>query len=405
MKFKIHRIQSLAIWLLIGFLSLLTVKWLFYGFDYLLSFDNKTLDLWIHSTEQHYVFRGINPYVMAKQHSLSYTTTLKYYPPEGGRVGAAYFPWSRSIIIGGLLYFLRWPEVRYYFAFLYLIAIGAIFAWTYSLSKEYSHKTQILLCLSFTACTALFSNLWLGQTTLIISGFLVAAFFCHQRRYTISTGIFLALSFLKPTLSAFFLPALFIKKGRGAVLVAIGYLAIATIEALIRTDTDLLTWLTLSLESGSSLKTSGYSLLSVASPAFISIGLNPKYGVLLIAILTGLGAIILMWSFRHEPLEVHFAIAAIANRLGTYHHPYDNLIILFLLIPLGVMACRTNERIAIVGFFLVGLSLWYPVKWSHVALYQNFQMLAWVVGLVIFLSQINRSKPLQQHKSIINLTD
>ena len=384
--------RNLTIFMLVGVLSLLTVKWFFYGFDYLLSFEKTPIDLLMHWTEQNYTFRGINPYLLAKESSLSYENTSKYYTPDGGIIGAAYFPWSRSLLIGGLLYFPSWPGVRYYFAALYFVAICVIVAWIYGLTQRCGQKQRILLCLSFTACSSLFSNLWLGQTTLIITAFLATTFWCHQKKHNIAAGILLALSFLKPTLSAFFMPALLIKRGAVAVIVAISYLSIATVEALFKTNTDLPTWLGLSLESGSRLKTTGYSLLSLASPMLTSMGINPKYGVLLVAAVTGLVAIILMWNFRHAPLEVHFAIAAIANRLGTYHNPYDNLIVLFLLIPLGIMAFRTKERIILLGFSLVALSLWNPLKWSHYTPYQNFQMISWIVGLGIFLSRVNLSK-------------
>jgi hypothetical protein len=71
----------------------------------------------------------------------------------------------------------------------------------------------------------------------------------------------------------------------------------------------------------------------------------------------GLG-ILIRW--RNAPMIDLFAIAAIADRLWTYHRFYDNIILVFLLAAIGGAVVRNPKWVGVAILIGLGSTLWLP---------------------------------------------
>ena len=82
------------------------------------------------------------------------------------------------------------------------------------------------------------------------------------------------------------------------------------------------------------------------------------------------------------------AIAGLAARLFTYHRPYDDLLLVFLLVALTVRWMKRPTPSLEMATLAVGLSLWLPLgfgwKWPFAAM----QHLCWVSGAVVLTRDI-----------------
>ena len=67
--------------------------------------------------------------------------------------------------------------------------------------------------------------------------------------------------------------------------------------------------------------------------------------------------------------------------------------LLFLLLALGIDAARKQSRLGILGFLVVGVSLWAPGRFCDWTMFQVFQILAWLFGLIVLLSGQGRNLP------------
>lgn len=376
--------RNVLFWFVATILLLLSLKWILAGFQFLLfsQIPGEPRDLLCHWTEQQYVNRNLNPYL---------PDTPRLDLPEH-KICVAHFPWLRSFLTGWLLYTADLPFVRYYYALIELVAIGVIIWWVWHTFHDSNRQVKIILSLSVTACSSIFTNLWVGQLAIILSGLLCLTLIFYNTWKPILPGLFLGFSLIKPTVTAFFLPAVVFHGGFGIAIVALVYVGIATMDVLIRTQTGLLEWMSLILQSGDKISSQGNSLLSLMLPIFKWLGLSKQESLLLVLAIVSCITLVLMIIYRKAPLTTLFAIAAVGGRFATYHRAYDNFMMIFLLVPLGYLAFKYSTKLLWFGFILVALSLWGSVKMSQNDLYQLFQLLAWMIGLAILL--------ISQHKYI-----
>jgi hypothetical protein len=125
----------------------------------------------------------------------------------------------------------------------------------------------------------------------------------------------------------------------------------------------------------------GYSLNNLLEATGVSLQMAMKLAALL-AIGLAFG---LLWLFRFSSALVLYAIASVATRAWCYHKLYDNIILSFLLLSLGLLAWETRGRGAWTAFLLVGFTLWMPGRLVHEDLWTVIQWLFWVAGLAVLL--------------------
>src|SRR5262249_35288815 len=115
-------------------------------------------------------------------------------------------------------------------------------------------------------------------------------------------------------------------------------------------------------------------------------GINPKVATLVTMVIVVIPAILLMRSSRVQAPLTSFAIAAVAGRLWTYHRYYDDMMLVFLVIALGVLALRHQScRLLWMAFLAVGVSVWTPGRVIVLPAFQLVQISTWFIGTTILL--------------------
>ena len=102
--------------------------------------------------------------------------------------------------------------------------------------------------------------------------------------------------------------------------------------------------------------------ISSFSSLMLALHVDRKVATPLAAITGFLLAGVLMWLWRNGRTLTLFAIAATTGRLWSYHHPYDDVTLIFLIVALGELVLTHRSRGTVFAFCLVGLSLWRPYR-------------------------------------------
>ena len=100
--------------------------------------------------------------------------------------------------------------------------------------------------------------------------------------------------------------------------------------------------------------------ISSFSSVLLDLHLDRKIATPLAAITGLLLAGVLMWLWRNSSTLTLFAIAATTGRLWAYHRPYDDVMLIFLIVALGKLVMTHRSIGTVFAFCLVGLSLWAP---------------------------------------------
>jgi hypothetical protein len=97
----------------------------------------------------------------------------------------------------------------------------------------------------------------------------------------------------------------------------------------------------------------------------MDLGLSSGVAFVLSAAVGGAVAIIAGWKFRTSSLDILFAIAAVVSRYWTHHDLYDDLVLMFLLIPVARVVLDRNSAWWWGLFALFGISLWIPSRYAN----------------------------------------
>ncbi|HVP31937.1 MAG TPA: glycosyltransferase 87 family protein [Myxococcota bacterium] len=353
------------------------------------------IDLRYRWMEERYFARRQNPLDQVRlalgrveEGSAAVTVDPEIGPMPPKAVG--YPPWS---LVTGLALAppIAFPATRIWMALLDVAALAAIARLAWRELRDLGREEALV---GVAASLALVSNLFTvsaGQYGLVVNALVLAALGLAGRGRGIVAGLCLALALVKPQSAGLF-ALLFLVRGwlvplltAGVVLVAEAALALAWIRASpLRFANDLY-----ALASG--LWGEGYGPLAL----LLGHGGDPGRLVPLLGA-AGLGlALGLVVAWRRATLLVQLAIAAVIGRLWTYHHTYDNVMLVFLLLALLRAALEQPSRPLVVGALgAVAATLVAPVSWRlHHALpvLQAAHVLAWIGGLAVLLAATPRS--------------
>ncbi|MEA2648482.1 MAG: hypothetical protein QOG61_917, partial [Candidatus Binataceae bacterium] len=89
----------------------------------------------------------------------------------------------------------------------------------------------------------------------------------------------------------------------------------------------------------------------------------------------------ILWRNRDRSPMLLFAIAAVMSRLWTYNLNTSNLILVFLLLALWLLAIETRDMRATGLFIAVGASLWVPASLSEHHVVQLAEHVTWLAGI------------------------
>jgi hypothetical protein len=208
------------------------------------------------------------------------------------------------------------------------------------------------------------STLAQGQFAIICTGFIALQMMLLQRGRPVLAGVCWAFAMLKPHVGvAFAALFLFNRQWRGLVA-GIGVLAALSALALVWTGVPLLA----PLEEW----VSRHSMRFIAEPEGISpgrlaewLGWNHRVvqysaiGMIFAALCT---VAFTTWRIRIDELLIPAALCAALGRVFIYHRPYDNVMLLPLLLAAIATALRVRNSAAIAVAVAVACTLWVPLR-------------------------------------------
>ena len=266
-------------------------------------------------------------------------------------------------------YAFHWPRHRVGAALWYALAQGlALFGlctWAWRTGGRVAGVPppwRMPLALGFMVAvlpmTAISRTLRWGNYGLIVVALLAAAHLALARRRTLTAGLLVAVSLIKPTLSLPFLLPLATFRRAAGLAVALLATAAAAIVAASWAGTEPLGMLRRSLEHVVPVAHQGTGLVAAGHAAgFDNAMLLQILGVGICAT-----AWWIVWHRRHDDPLVSFAACGVAARFFTYHRLYDDVLLVFLAVALLRLAARSRRWLDACIAAAVILSLWTPTS-------------------------------------------
>jgi hypothetical protein len=284
-------------------------------------------------------------------------------------------------VSGALLYAPPWPVVRWFFALAQVLALAVIARFAAAQGRVGGRVGSCLLAVSCLAVSAHCTTLGVGQV-----GTLVVALLClaHDAASTGRPGIaglLVGVANLKPSIAGPFLLPFLIRPRRRTWIGAGAYLLLASAVAWWATATPPHELLRQMLWGAAILQEAGSGLHRLLPGDVAHAARTP----LLLAVTVSVATLGLLRRLGGRPLLQHFAVAAVAGRLWTYHRDYDNGMLLFLLVAVGRLALERGSPWRLLAFLAVGASLWAPARLTAAMPVPLAQHLVWIAGLAWLL--------------------
>jgi hypothetical protein len=337
--------------------------------------------------EQHYVFRGKDPsLVWERQNAVekglqvpvrAQNATLE---PDLGPLAGAYPPWA--YVTGALFTWTSsFQTARALFAAANLVTLAWLLAWAIRLGSVGFGLSGWVLSLSVFATGSICTTFGNGQYGVMVLAALAGTALFAERGNWLLAGVLFAAALTKVTLAAPFALALLFSKYIKTVATACIYIACASGVVALSVHSDPVTMVKGMFSAEEHVANQGYSLIN----PLMFLGMNARLAMIIAAMGTiGIGSAV-MWLIRREQLLTQFAIAGVVSRLWTYHSQYDNLIMLFLLMALGMLPGH-SKRVRIT-FAVAGFALWAPARACDFAAFRVFQLVAWIACSAILVLQ------------------
>ena len=201
----------------------------------------------------------------------------------------------------------------------------------------------------------------IGQLGLVVAAGIAGMLWLLERPVlwrSLAAGLLLGVAIVKPILAAPFLGVPVVKGRWVTAGVAVLYVALASLVTWAWTGLDPLTWLAALSEHGSHFAHKGFGPQRLLERP----GIDREAAMQIIALtVAGLTAVVMIARRRASPLALA-AVAATAARFWTYHKTYDDTILAFPLLAVGLLALTNGGRPAWAAFLALGLSLWLPFR-------------------------------------------
>jgi hypothetical protein len=405
--------QHPVLWTLSVALFLISGAWVVFGYDYLI-FHPFAVDLQMRWVEQRYVYNGQNPYdvvalvsAQREHRPLPECTRDNQIDPRIGKLyhrAGGYPPWAFPT---AALFVLptRFVITRVYFGVLNALALALTCVWAYQIGRRHSRAGGVFLAAASLAVFGHYKTLQAGQYSILVNGLLIGVYWLVEKQKPVCAGILYGMAALKPQISALFALSFLVRRQWKALVASMAYIVVASLATWALTKTNPVEmlgqmqdlarrWSYSIIVSQDPLPSrppveypQGYSCLL---PVLMECGMSWSTATRLGAVVGLLAAGMLMWRWRNGPTLTLFAIAATIGRLWSYHRPYDDVMLIFLVVALGQLVLARRSLGAILAFSLVGISLWTPLfGWWYtpyplpIALWQ---MSSWVLGLTVLLT-------------------
>jgi hypothetical protein len=296
-------------------------------------------------------------------------------------------PWGYPT---GVLF--TWPAgqaVRPYFAILNAAALLVVMWWASRAAPSGRPEERWLLMAAAGAFGGSCTATEVGQVGIVVTALLCLSLWADERGHDWWAGVLVGLALIKPTISAPFAVALLLTGRWKASLAAAAYGAAASLVTWAVTDTAPWHMLgQLARAAGTYSDDGTLGLVEVLAPLDVPAALRNPIAALLVTV----PGVLLMFLVRGS-LPLAFAVAAVWGRLWTYHKSYDDVMLVFLLVPLAAAALRRPAlSLPLVIFGLMGVLAWVPGRILALDVVQGAQLIAWPVALAVVLAHAHAGR-------------
>lgn len=344
-------------------------------------------DLRLRWQEQHYVFRGKNPYEVFNQFEQFANGGERPRPeaavdPDLGKPSPGYPPWSYAT--GALLV---WPDdwtlAKRGFALLELLLLAYVARFAYRLGMKGGTALAWFASMGTLAFGSFGSTLVSGQYGIVVLAALVGVLQVDGRGKGVLQGLLLGVALVKPTLSLPFVVPLLIRRRAMTLLVASAYITCGSCLTWVLTGADPWTMLE---QTAAATRHWGLDQGADLISTLVRLGVESKLAAKVAAGGSLAALLILAVRYRKESLLTQFAVAGLASRLWIYHRAYDDVILAFLLLAL-INAWRERKSVAtLVAVVLAGATLWAPTSASRRPVLDFAMIVVWTAGLAVLLA-------------------
>lgn len=288
-------------------------------------------------------------------------------------------PWGYPT--GVLFTWPPWPAVRAYFAVINLAALAVVVWWAGRAVPRDRPEVRWLLMAAVSAFGGACTATEVGQVGIVVTALLILALWSDERGQEWAAGLFVALALIKPTISGPFAIALLLTGRFRAAAVAAAYGGVASGIAWLVTG--VAPWRMLAqmvAAAGGYVNDGTFGLVEVLGP----LGVPPRLVNPMAALLVTVPGVAAMLMARRS-LPLAFAVAALWGRLWTYHKSYDDIMLVFVMVPLGLLAFRESRMspAGLAGFAAMGLLAWIPGRVLNLEPVQMAQLLVWPLALLV----------------------
>jgi hypothetical protein len=282
-----------------------------------------------------------------------------------------------------------WPAVCWWHLLISLAALGLLATWINRDMRAHPPQDRLVVMAAALAFASIASTIRLGQYGLIVVAALALAQMAMWQGWSIPAGIALGVAMLKPTIAAPFLLAPLVRRDWKTIAITAGFVVAGSLFTWAYVGTDPVSALRHMLSLPPDVRHSG----GVNSLRWlINLGVNPRVAFLLCAAVGSAAGVAAMWRFRAASLDILFAIAAVLARFWTHHDMYDDLVLVFLLVPAARIALVRDRSLWWGLLFLLGISFWIPSRFANtVVLIHLFQATIWFTAFVALLRSQQRT--------------
>jgi hypothetical protein len=350
-------------------LGLLGVAYLLEGFVRAL-FGPLPQDLARRWLENAYFVRGIDSLDV-------YAGTKPVAPDIGVAHPGGYPPWSLPIALV-LAPPVQQRFLQIYFAALNAFALAAVVWFARRAARSQGAVAANFVSASVVAISANAVVLRNGQYGLLVNGFLAGVLVALETRNPVRAGVWLAIAALKPQSSGPFGLLLFARDRRLGIVSAAVMLVVCAVGAASWLESSPLHMLSQVVGQASHWEGGDAGLLQLLLLA----GVPRGAAIAALAGMASIGGAVLLHVHRARSLLVQAAIACVIARLWAYHRRYDDVLLVFLLLPLALDALERSTRASWLAFLGVGVTLWLPLREvDHGPVLIALKVLAWALGL------------------------
>lgn len=315
---------------------------------------------------QQVFYRGVYPH-----------TRIQTPPADLPAIDSVYPPYSFVLAVPWIPPGLAWQAVRVWFTVCQVAAIAALLGFAWRQGRTLGPALGWLLLGAGGAISGIWADFLYGNFAALACLPLLLVWSGLDAARPWRAGVGWLGAMLKPQVGWLF-AVLFLTRRRWLAL-AVGGAGLAAATGLAWAWTGVAPWRALAEVYATEwvpYATDGYSLVTVAATFGVGAGIaQPLFA------LAGVASVLLV--VRRDPVGrdrlALLALTAMLARLCVYHHPDDDVLMLFPVVYLGVRAWMRDRTADWLWFTLLAVSTWFPWRITGYGHVRDGVILFWLV--------------------------